>query len=231
MMAQIAAHNVKVKELEQQLTQAKEELEEQRHANEALIKEKEAMGSQAQPTQINIVETHLHVQLPHMPKMPDMSRSSWHEEEGQELAPGALDVRANITQCIEDMPKGPTKEFLLHEKRVMESTTLAFLQPEEQVKGFGHDSLPLPLMRHKAILWKERMRLTLPRNEDGGYEGPRFRRLQKNRGKISPSPRRVCISEKYHFWQFRLLETFFIALITRDEQELSDFHAINAVFQ
>ncbi|MCO5606674.1 hypothetical protein L7F22_060863 [Adiantum nelumboides] len=63
--------------------------------------------------------------------------SSQHEEEGQVPAPGALDVRVDITQSMEDMPEGPSKEFLLNEKKVIESVALAFLQPEEQVKGFG----------------------------------------------------------------------------------------------
>ncbi|MCO5610368.1 hypothetical protein L7F22_064604 [Adiantum nelumboides] len=69
-------HDVKVKELEQQLAQAKAELQAQKNVNETLIKEKESVGSQAQPPQISIVETHLHVQLPHMPEMPDLRDTS-----------------------------------------------------------------------------------------------------------------------------------------------------------
>ncbi|MCO5578228.1 hypothetical protein L7F22_032066 [Adiantum nelumboides] len=53
----------------------------------------------------------------------------------------------------------------------MQSAALAFLQPEEQVKDFGTDFLPLPLMRHETILWKEKMRPAVQRNEDGGYGG------------------------------------------------------------
>ncbi|KAI5072955.1 hypothetical protein GOP47_0013061 [Adiantum capillus-veneris] len=101
--------------------------------------------------------------------MPDLP--STHEEEQQGPAPEALDVRGDLEQEIEDMPEGPAKEFLLYEKKVMESAALAFLQPEEQVKDLGHDFLPLPLMRREAIMWKEKMRPSLPRNEDWGYEG------------------------------------------------------------
>ncbi|MCO5572223.1 hypothetical protein L7F22_025975 [Adiantum nelumboides] len=121
--------------------------------------------------QISETKTHLHVQLPHMHDMPDLLGTSHHDEEQQGPALGTLDVRGDIEQNIEDMPMGPAKEFLLHEKRVMESVALAYLQPEQQVNGLGHDFLPLPLMRHEAILWKEKMRPALPRNEDGGYEG------------------------------------------------------------
>ncbi|MCO5563862.1 hypothetical protein L7F22_017512 [Adiantum nelumboides] len=76
-----------------------------------------------------------------------------------------------MEQEVEDMPEGPAKEYLLYEKKVMESAALAFLQPDEQITDFGNDFLSLPLMRHKAILWKEKMRLAVPRNEEGGYEG------------------------------------------------------------
>ncbi|MCO5578009.1 hypothetical protein L7F22_031847 [Adiantum nelumboides] len=41
---------------------------------------------------------------------------------------------------------------------------------DEQVKDLGHDFLPLPLMRHEAILWKEKMKPAVPQNEEGGYE-------------------------------------------------------------
>ncbi|MCO5549451.1 hypothetical protein L7F22_002922 [Adiantum nelumboides] len=102
--------------------------------------------------------------------MPNFPSTSHHEEEQQGPAQGGLDIRGDITQNIEDKPEEPAKEFLLHEKRVMESTALTYLQLDEQVKGFGHDFLPLPTMRHKAILWKGKMRPMLPRNEDGGYE-------------------------------------------------------------
>ncbi|MCO5573661.1 hypothetical protein L7F22_027433 [Adiantum nelumboides] len=103
--------------------------------------------------------------------MPDIQSTSHQEEEQQGQAPGALDVRDDLTQSIEDMHEGPAKEFLLHEKKVMESMALAYLQPDEQVQGFGHEFLPLPLTRHQAILWKEKTRPTLPRNKDRGYEG------------------------------------------------------------
>ncbi|MCO5606132.1 hypothetical protein L7F22_060319 [Adiantum nelumboides] len=118
MMAQTTTLEGKVKELEQQLAQSKAELEIQNHSNEMLLKEKDVVGSQAQPPQISTKETHLHVQLPHMSKMPNMPGPSQHKEEGQGLAPGALDVRSDLTQAIEDMSEGPAKEFFLHVKRV-----------------------------------------------------------------------------------------------------------------
>ncbi|MCO5548676.1 hypothetical protein L7F22_002135 [Adiantum nelumboides] len=93
------------------------------------------------------------------------------EEEQLRPAPGALDIREQMEQEIEDLPVGPAKEYLMYKKKVMESAALAFLQPEEQIKDFGSDFLPLPLMHHEAILWKEKMRPAVPRNEDGGYEG------------------------------------------------------------
>ncbi|MCO5588881.1 hypothetical protein L7F22_042842 [Adiantum nelumboides] len=147
-------HKTRVKELEQELDQAKANLEIQKQRNEVLSKEKEAVGSLASTSQISQVETHLHVHLPPMPDMPDLPGTSQHDEEHQGLAAGALGVRGDLEQEIEDMPEGPTKEFLLHEKKVMELVALAFLQPEEQAKGLGHDFLPLPLMQHEAILWK-----------------------------------------------------------------------------
>ncbi|MCO5573945.1 hypothetical protein L7F22_027723 [Adiantum nelumboides] len=158
-------------ELEQELAQAKSKLELQKQQNKALNKEKEVVGSLASTSQISQAETHVHVQLPPMPDMPDLPSTSQHGEEHQGLALGALDVRGDLEQEIEYMPKGYAKEFLLHEKKVMESAALAFLQPEEQVKSLGHDFLTLPMMRHNAILCKEKMRPALPQNKDGGYEG------------------------------------------------------------
>ncbi|MCO5609451.1 hypothetical protein L7F22_063677 [Adiantum nelumboides] len=128
------------------------------------------MGSLASTSQISQAETHVHVQLPYMPDMPDLPSTSQHDEEHQGPAPRALDVRGDLEQNIANMPAGPTKEFLIHERKVMESAALAFLQQEEQVKSFGHKFLPLPLIRHEAILWKENMRPMLPRNKAGVYE-------------------------------------------------------------
>ncbi|MCO5607570.1 hypothetical protein L7F22_061767 [Adiantum nelumboides] len=102
------------------------------------------------------------------------------EEEQLRPAPGTLDIREQLELDIEDMPEGPAKEYLMYEKKVMESAALAFLQPEEQIKDFGNDFLPLPLMRHEAILWKEKMRPVVPRNEDGGYEGVKMESLATN---------------------------------------------------
>ncbi|MCO5596623.1 hypothetical protein L7F22_050690 [Adiantum nelumboides] len=93
------------------------------------------------------------------------------EEEQPRLVPGALDIREQLEQEVEEMLEGPAKEYLLYEKKVMESAALAFLQLDDQIKDFGNDFLPLPLMRHEAILRKEKLRPTVPRNEEGGYEG------------------------------------------------------------
>ncbi|MCO5586711.1 hypothetical protein L7F22_040653 [Adiantum nelumboides] len=123
-------HEAKVKELEQELAQAKAELELQKQQHEALNKGKEVVGSLASTSQISQAEIHLHVQLPSMTEILDLP--SIHEEEQQGPAPGALDVREELEQEIEDMPEGPTKEFLLYKKKVMESVALAFLQPDEQ---------------------------------------------------------------------------------------------------
>ncbi|MCO5596695.1 hypothetical protein L7F22_050763 [Adiantum nelumboides] len=112
---------------------------------------------------------HLHIQQPIMPEMPEFQGTQ--EEEQPRPAPGALDIREQIEQEVEDMSEGPAKEYLLYEKKVMESAALAFLQSDEQIKDFGHDFLPLPLMCHEEILWKEKMRPVMPRNEEGGYEG------------------------------------------------------------
>ncbi|MCO5572660.1 hypothetical protein L7F22_026418 [Adiantum nelumboides] len=93
-----------------------EEAYEAKDINQTLLnKEKEEMGSQAQPTQTRTAKTHIHVQLPPMPGMPDLPGTLHQEEEGQEPAPRALDVRAKLTQSIEDIPEGPAKDFMLYE--------------------------------------------------------------------------------------------------------------------
>ncbi|MCO5578693.1 hypothetical protein L7F22_032537 [Adiantum nelumboides] len=94
------------------------------------------------------------------------------------------------------MPEGPSKEYLIYEKKVMESAALAFLQPEEQVKDLGHDFLPLPMMRHEAILWKEKMRPVVPRNEEGCYEGiPLTTEQAQTLIEDRPRWRRKCLNE------------------------------------
>ncbi|MCO5559741.1 hypothetical protein L7F22_013343 [Adiantum nelumboides] len=168
-MSQTAQHEAKVKQLELELAQAKADLELQRQQGEVLRKGKEAMGSLASTSQIHQARTHLHIQLPLMPELPEFPGTQ--EEEQPRPAPGALDIREQIEQEIEDMPEGPAKEYLLYKNKVMELAALAFLQPKEQIKDFGHDSLPMPLMCHEAILWKEKMRSAVPQNEEGGYEG------------------------------------------------------------
>ncbi|MCO5557957.1 hypothetical protein L7F22_011531 [Adiantum nelumboides] len=167
-MSQTAQHEAKVKQLELELARARANLELQKQQSEVLSKGKEVVGSLTSTSQIHQAETHLHIQLPLMLEMPEFLGTQ--EEEQPRPALEALDVREQIEQEIEDMPKGPAKENLLYEKKVMESAALAFLQPEEQNKDFGHDFLPLPLMCHEAILWKEKMRPAVPRNEEGGYE-------------------------------------------------------------
>ncbi|MCO5603903.1 hypothetical protein L7F22_058057 [Adiantum nelumboides] len=154
-MSQTAQHEARVKHLEEELAKAKADLV--------------AVGFLASTSQFQQAETHEPIQPPQLPEMPEIQ--GMEEEEQQRPAPGALDIREEIEQEIEDLPEGPAKEYLLYEKKVMQSTALAFLQPEEQVKNFGTDFLPLPLMRHEAILWKEKMRPVVQRNEDGGYEG------------------------------------------------------------
>ncbi|MCO5608760.1 hypothetical protein L7F22_062976 [Adiantum nelumboides] len=99
-------------------------------------------------------ETHIHVQLPPMSKMPDLPGTSQQEEEEQGPAPGALGVRVELTHSIEDMLEGLAKEFMLYEVKVMDLAILPFLQHDEQVKDMGHEFLPLPLMRHEANMWK-----------------------------------------------------------------------------
>ncbi|MCO5562757.1 hypothetical protein L7F22_016389 [Adiantum nelumboides] len=154
-MSQTAQHEAKVKQLELELAKAKADLE--------------AVGSLTSTSQIHQTETHLPIQQPLMLEMPEFQCTK--EEEQPRPALGALDIREQMEQEIEDMPEGPAKEYLMYEKKVMELTALAFLQPKEQIKDFGSDFLPLPLMRHKANLWKEKMRPAVQRNEDGGYEG------------------------------------------------------------
>ncbi|MCO5611203.1 hypothetical protein L7F22_065453 [Adiantum nelumboides] len=152
---QTVQHEAKVKQLELELAQAKVDLE--------------AVGSLASTSQIHQAETHLQFQQPLMLEVPKFQRPE--EEEQPRPAPGALDIREQMEQDVEDMPEGPAKEYLLYEKKVMESVALAFLQPDEQIKDYGNDFLPLPLMRHETNLWKEKMRPAMPRNEEGGYEG------------------------------------------------------------
>ncbi|MCO5574609.1 hypothetical protein L7F22_028397 [Adiantum nelumboides] len=154
-MSQTELHKAKVKQLEEELARAKADLE--------------AVGSLASTSQIHQAETHVPIQPPQVPKMPEFQGTE--EEEQQRPAPGALDIREEMEQEIEDLLGGPAKEYIMYEKKVMESAALAFLQPEEQVKDFRTDFLPLSLMRHEEILWKEKMRPAMPRNEDGGYEG------------------------------------------------------------
>ncbi|MCO5567354.1 hypothetical protein L7F22_021044 [Adiantum nelumboides] len=102
--------------------------------------------------------THIHVQLPDMPDLPNLPGTSQQEEGEQGQAPRALNVKVEPTQSIEDMPKGLAKEFMFYELRIMNFAVLAFLQPDDQVNDVGHKMLSLPLMRHEANLWKQKMR-------------------------------------------------------------------------
>ncbi|MCO5563266.1 hypothetical protein L7F22_016903 [Adiantum nelumboides] len=114
-MSQTAQHEAKVKQLEEELAKAKADLQ--------------AVGSLASTSHIQQAETHVPIQPPQLPEMPEFQGTE--EEEQQRPAPGALDIREEIEQEIEDLPKGPAKEYLLYEKKVMQSAALAFLQPEE----------------------------------------------------------------------------------------------------
>ncbi|MCO5606048.1 hypothetical protein L7F22_060235 [Adiantum nelumboides] len=98
-MSQTVQHEAKVKQLELELAQAKADLE--------------AVGSLASTSQIHQAKTHLHIQQPLMPEMPKFQ--SPEEEEQPRLAPGALDIREQMEQEVEDMSKGPAKEYLLYE--------------------------------------------------------------------------------------------------------------------
>ncbi|MCO5555881.1 hypothetical protein L7F22_009425 [Adiantum nelumboides] len=155
--------------LELELAQPKANLELQKQQIEALSKGKEAVGSLTSTSQIHQAETHLHIQQPLLPERPEFQGPQ--EEKQPRPTLGALDIKEQIEQEVEDMPEGPAKKYLLYEKKVMESTALALLQPDEQIMDFGHDFLPLPLMHHEVILWKEKMRPAVPQNEEGVYEG------------------------------------------------------------
>ncbi|MCO5584542.1 hypothetical protein L7F22_038470 [Adiantum nelumboides] len=106
-----------------------------------------------------------------MPDMPDQPGMSHHEEGAQEPALGALDIRQQIKQIMEEMLEGLAKEFMQHEHKVLQSTALAFLESNKQDESIGHDMLSLPLLKHETILWRQRMRPMLDRNEEGDYEG------------------------------------------------------------
>ncbi|MCO5611413.1 hypothetical protein L7F22_065666 [Adiantum nelumboides] len=180
-MSQTAQHEARVKQLEEELAKAKADLQ--------------AVGSLASTSHIHKAETHEPIQPPQLPEMPEFQGTK--EEEQQRPAPGALNIKEEIEQEIEDLLEGPVKECLLYEKKVMQSAALAFLQPKEQVKDFGIDFLPLPLMRHEAILWKEKMRPALQRNEDGGYEGiPLTTKEAKTLIEDHPRWRRKWLSER-----------------------------------
>ncbi|MCO5587134.1 hypothetical protein L7F22_041081 [Adiantum nelumboides] len=110
-MSQTAQHEAKVKQLEEELAKAKAELA--------------AVGSLASTSHIQQAETHVPIQPPQLPEMSEFQGTE--EEEQQRPAPGALDIREEIEQEIEDLPEGPAKEYLLYKKKVMQSAALAFL--------------------------------------------------------------------------------------------------------
>ncbi|MCO5605197.1 hypothetical protein L7F22_059377 [Adiantum nelumboides] len=126
-MTQIAQHKAKVKELKQELAQAKAELEIQKQKNKALSKEREAVGSLPQTTQISIAETHMHVQLPHMPDMPDLPSTSHHDEEQQGPAPGALDPALSCPPAVTYLQSGEFEVYQLDCQVVMASLTWSSL--------------------------------------------------------------------------------------------------------
>ncbi|MCO5566706.1 hypothetical protein L7F22_020384 [Adiantum nelumboides] len=145
-----------------------------------------------------------------MPEMPEFH--SPEEEEQPRPAPGALDIREQIEQEVEDMPEGPTKKYLMYKKKVMELSALAFLQLEEQIKDFGSDFLPLLLMRHEANLWKEKMRPAVPRNKDGGYEGRRG--ICLNLRDSSPRWIIMALYSRLMYLPSHFLQTFEEAFVT-----------------
>ncbi|MCO5573101.1 hypothetical protein L7F22_026866 [Adiantum nelumboides] len=94
-----AQHEAKVKQLKEELAKAKAELA--------------AVGSLASTSHIQQAETHVPIQPPQLLEMPEFQGTE--EEEQQRPAPGALDIREEIEQEIEDLPEGPAKEYLRKE--------------------------------------------------------------------------------------------------------------------
>ncbi|MCO5600632.1 hypothetical protein L7F22_054747 [Adiantum nelumboides] len=160
---------------------------------------------------------------PQVPELPEFQ--GIEEEEHLRPAQGALDIGEQMEQEIRDMPEGPAKEYLMYEKKVMESTALAFLQTEEQVKDFGSDFLPLSLMRHEATFWKEKMRMIVTciqvfrDTEDDDHPWNLF--LEGKRGicwNLRNSPPRWIIMALYSGLMYlpsHFLQTFKEAFITR----------------
>ncbi|MCO5603881.1 hypothetical protein L7F22_058035 [Adiantum nelumboides] len=167
-ISQTAQHEAKVKQLELELAQAKADLELQRQQSEILSKGKEAVGSLASTSQIHQAETHLHVQLPLMPEMLELT--STQEEEQQRPAPGALDVREQLEQEIEDMLEGPAKEYLLYKKKMafpnfhgrrgenagnfLDDLEMAFLVSGREDEEIKLRAFPL-VLREEAKVWFE----------------------------------------------------------------------------
>ncbi|MCO5595517.1 hypothetical protein L7F22_049562 [Adiantum nelumboides] len=94
-MSQTAQHEAKAKQLEEELAKAKAELA--------------AVGSLASISHIQQAETHVPIQPPQLPEMLEFQGTE--EEEQQRPARGALDIREEIEQEIEDLPEGPAKEY------------------------------------------------------------------------------------------------------------------------
>ncbi|MCO5599242.1 hypothetical protein L7F22_053343 [Adiantum nelumboides] len=69
------------------------------------------MGSLASTSHIHQAETHVPIQPPQLPEMPEFQGTE--EEEQLRPAPGALDIREKMEQEIEDLPEGPAKEYLM----------------------------------------------------------------------------------------------------------------------
>ncbi|MCO5613354.1 hypothetical protein L7F22_067630 [Adiantum nelumboides] len=115
-MSQTAQHEAMVKQIEEELAKAKAALQ--------------AVCCFASTSHIQQAETHEPIQPPQLPEMPEFQGTE--EEEQQRPAPRALDIREEIEQEIEDLPEEPAKEYLLYEKKIMQSTALTFLQPYEQ---------------------------------------------------------------------------------------------------
>ncbi|MCO5579928.1 hypothetical protein L7F22_033795 [Adiantum nelumboides] len=82
-----------------------------------MSKGKEAMGSLDPTMQIIKTETHLHIQVPHMPDMPDLIDTSQHDEEQQGPVPGSLDVRGASSKALKICLKGRLRSFYYMRKR------------------------------------------------------------------------------------------------------------------
>ncbi|MCO5596645.1 hypothetical protein L7F22_050713 [Adiantum nelumboides] len=123
MMTQEVTHEQRVKELEEHLAHAKDELQlHKEQAKRMLHAKEEVVGRLAITTHPMDTQTSPQLELPNLLEMPDQPGISHMEEEGtQELAQGALDIRERVRQNIEDMHEGPAKEYMKYELKLLSS--------------------------------------------------------------------------------------------------------------